>query len=157
MLDNFSMPGGAMMDSGPPANPFPIDLWTFFTNKLSVNVEPGHISQADTAYPAITYQLITSDTVPCLEGDSGIKYDHYQFDSWSPNYFEAATAADSLFYALNGYKGLMGSTEVLTVTFQDSFSRWEKPVDADDVGVHRFMNEFLIAYRVDTPNNDVLS
>jgi hypothetical protein len=70
-------------------------------------------STAGGNYPAVTYQTVTQPNVHSLDGVSGLAYPRVQFVAWAQTYAAAMSVRDALCDALDGYRGLMGSINVM--------------------------------------------
>lgn len=144
-----------MLGGDPAPNPFPVDLYNYLTDALSVQIQPRRASQNVKVYPYVTYFLVTSQEEVQLNGSSGIQEDRWQFDALSTNPLDCVVAIDQVKTALSNYHGLMGGTEVLTVTkINEMDMPSANPIDASDDGVYGRLVEFLIVHRCPQYNSN---
>lgn len=66
-------------------------------------VYPVHLPQ-DACYPAITFQVVSRDTMEHLQGRSDLARIRVQFDIWTPDAAEGWKIAEALRNALDGHK-----------------------------------------------------
>jgi Protein of unknown function (DUF3168). len=136
-------------------NPFQVDLHNFLTAALSVQIQPRRASQNVAVYPYVTYFLVTSTEETQLNGSSGIQEDRWQFDAFSTNPLDCVVAIEQLKSTLTHYHGMVGGTEVLTITkINEMDMPSATPIDASDDGVYGKLVEFLIVHRCPQYNSD---
>ena len=137
-----------MLGGGPSPNPFMVDLYNFLVDALSVQIQPRRVSQNVAVYPYVTYFLVASREEVQLDGSSGIQEDRWQFDAFSTNPLDCVVAIEQLKSTLTHYHGLMGGTEVLSITkINEMDMPSATPIDASDDGVYGKLVEFLILHR----------
>jgi len=113
------------------------------TALISTRVYPGFISQTSTL-PCLTYQristprIITHDT----SGASGTAHPRFQFDAWAETNTSAKAIIDAVRAALNGYKGTMGTVNLVTV--QASLTDDERYEYSPEVKIHRYSADYII-------------
>lgn len=83
----------------------------------------------DTAYPFVTWTLITGQEVSSLTGPSGLRYPAYQLDCWADererggSYLQAVAVAKAVRTALNGYSGMWDSGRVSAMFLDERDTR----------------------------------
>jgi hypothetical protein len=68
--------------------------------------------EPDANYPAITYQVISNNSVMSHQGSSGLAFVRVQFNCWGRTKLEVLSIRNALMDALNGFKGLFGTVVV---------------------------------------------
>lgn len=94
------------------------------------------------SYPAIVYSLASSTRLHALDGPPGRASHRVQIDCYAETYKEAHQLAAAVRQRLDGYAGLMGSTEVGYVSLDN-----EQDLYDDDARVHRVLQDFLISHK----------
>jgi len=124
------------------------DLCTYLKDDVTISsyvgtrIYPVRMPQ-NVVYPAITYQIIGSTRFLTLSGPVSLVEGRYQIDIWSNGYGETKNIAKGIRDALQGFKGLMGTTKVQGI-LQDINS--EQDFYEDDTDLNRLTNDFIIYY-----------
>jgi len=93
------------------------DLKTYLLSKTEIasivsgRVYPVILPQT-VVLPAISYQLITQPVELNITGEYK-RSAYFQIDCWAKNYVDADSLCDKVESALNGYRGVMGSVNVI--------------------------------------------
>lgn len=98
------------------------DLFTFLSDSgtsAGNRVFPARIPQGQTL-PAITYRLVSNPGEPTHSGPSSLRHPRFQLDCWGNTYLEAAGLAEQVVGLLDGYRGLMGGTQVHAGLLEDA-------------------------------------
>ena len=134
-----------------------VAFWNFFsvqstvTDFVGTRIFPNVIPQDNTTYPAIRYAFISEVHDQDLQGSAGVVRCRVQIDSYSTSFLESIQMREAIRLILEGFSGLMDTTEVLWSSLDDSQSEWEPPQDSSDVGLHRQVQDFIIRYREPIP------
>lgn len=107
---------------------------------------PQTLPQAP-VFPALSYIQIDAVRVRELEGPAGKARRRIQIDSWAKTNIERWELADAVRSALDGFSGMMGSTEIGSVNMQDERAFFDE--EASIVGVYRVAQDFIIAHTED--------
>ena len=136
----FGYPGGFSPGGNAGPNPFVVDLQSYLSKYGLISM--GHIDRSYATYPAVSYNLMSQSRNTVIQGPSGFVEAVYQFVVIGPQSLDVVVSADILRLALNGFRGMMGSTFVKNSNVTDSFTRYEPAVDESDVGMY---SEFIVA------------
>lgn len=113
---------------------------------IGVRVYPRQLPQAVTV-PALSYFQVDAIRVRELDGPAGKVRRRIQIDSWARTHTEAWNLADAVRLALDGFSGMMGSTDVGSVNMQNEIEFFEP--DAGTVGLYRVMQDYIIGHLED--------
>lgn len=126
------------------------DLVTFLENDAGISALIGtriypQILPQDPTFPAITYSQTSGvrDRV-IREGPSGRARPRITINCWGERYSQARALADAVRIALDGYRGIMGSTDVGGVRLDNEFDLFEE--EAGIKGIHRTIQDFIISF-----------
>jgi hypothetical protein len=103
-------------------------------------IYPQMLAQ-NTAYPEITYSQVSGVREYSMCGPVGRARPRVSIHSWSPNYGQARDLADAVRERLNGYAGMMGSTEVDAVKLDNEFDDMEP-----EASVRRVIQDYFISH-----------
>jgi len=120
------------------------------TNIVGTSIYHHHLPQS-AEFPVLTFQLISSRHEHDLLGAAGIVTARYQVDCWSYSLSEAATMAEAVRQALQGFSGDMEDTEILFIVLDDQNNLDEAPKDGSDNWLYRREQDYLIKYRESIP------
>jgi hypothetical protein len=133
---------------------FSEDLVTYLKTKTSITdlvgtganarIRPTVLKQGD-AYPAIRYYIGSGGSAELLAGGlAGMREPNLQVDCYATTRKQAESLADAVQIALVGYRGLMGTTYVSSISKQSRGELFEEPIDASDTGAYREMLQFVV-------------
>ena len=109
------------------------------TALVGTRITPNKRDQGD-ALPAITYSKVSGRKNHALSGSVGECESEMQFDVWSTKELEAEQVVEALRDALDGYHGLMGSTNVNEVLWGDDSEFFvDESAVASDEGTFHFV------------------
>ena len=116
------------------------------------------IAQQGAALPYVVYSVISADRPRHLLSASGIVTKRIQFDCFGSTYVQARLLADKLRLSLDGIKHTtIGSGSythfcngVMLDGEQDGF---DEPFDADQLGVHRIIQDYIFWSTETVPSN----
>jgi len=126
------------------------------TAVVGTRIYPLKIPQSISAYPSITYQLISQLPAHTLTGGAGYAESRIQFDI----YAETKPAADSLDDVIRnvmqgfppaGNAGTMGSSTVSSVVCDMLRELWEPSQDNSDKGWFRNSRDYWIRHTQSVP------
>lgn len=104
-------------------------------------VHPKVLPQG-TAYPSLTYELVSDPRLHSHDGPDGLVEARYQVTAWSETYGDMKQAAAEVLAALDGFTGTMGTVEV-AATF---YAGGRDLFDPDEM-VHFHPSDFIVQYR----------
>ena len=79
---------------------------------IDTRIFPQLVPQGANNYPAVTFQTISESNTHSLSGVSGLAMSRLQITCWGRTVLDALRVRDAVVDALDGYRGLMGSTTV---------------------------------------------
>ncbi len=92
--------------------------------------------------PCISYQRISSERYPFLDGPSGRAIPRFQVDCYADTYSEVRDLAGKVRLALDGFKGTLGTeSNVGGISIQSERDLWE-----DNTDVYRVTQDYLIPH-----------
>lgn len=95
---------------------FRADLHDWIRDTLDVPVRAVRISEKP-MLPAIAYNQIAGDEPISHSGRTGLVRRHMQLDVWAGNDDDIERLANQLRRLLNGFRGVMGGSEVASVEY----------------------------------------
>ena len=107
---------------------------------LSSRIYPGTLPQNWTA-PAISYQRISGERNRILSGPDDRATPRIQIDCWADSYSGARALAEAVRSAIDGYAGLMGTTQVGSVVLESDTDFYEP-----DTNVYHVSMDFWISH-----------
>ncbi len=110
---------------------------------IGVRCYPAPLPQSP-VYPALSYGQIDAVRVRAVEGPAGKVRRRVQIDSWAKTNPERWELADAVRTALDGFRGMMGSTEIGSVDMQNETAFFEE--QAGTVGIYRVAQDFIIGH-----------
>lgn len=104
---------------------------------VGTRIRPHVLGQGET-YPAVTYYVTSQVDADHLRGPGGLPATEMTFDCYASTYGQAEAVADQIRLALDGYRGLMGSTRVQMALVVDARGEgYDWPDDASQSGYYR--------------------
>lgn len=94
----------------------------------------------NSAYPAITFQLVDSPKVRSQSGSSGLSRPRYQFDCWAKTYAQIEQMNLALNNLLEGYRGSLGQDH----SSGGSFNELESDAFESETGLYHRIVDFRI-------------
>ena len=92
--------------------------------------------------PCISYQRISSERYPFLDGPSGRVIPRFQVDCYAESYSDVRELAEKVRLALDGFKGALGSeAHVGGISIQSERDLWE-----DNTEVFRVTQDYLVPH-----------
>ena len=104
-----------------------------------------HLLTQDTAYPAVTYFVVSAPRETAMGSDPGIVHARMQVECWALKYLDAVNVAEQVRLALQRYRGTVAGTVILD-TFIDDMRDFE-PELVNGVIVRRREIELMVHYR----------
>ena len=142
----------------PPNNtpePFEASWEIYISAALEQPCFPAKVAQRyKDVYPRLTYTIVSGLPDLVLRGASGLSAKTLQVDIWSQSDLEACTLREQLRYAVQGFRGYMGSCRITNVLWSELPGAWEAGVDAQDKGTYRRSVEVKCWYREYVPGSD---
>lgn len=93
--------------------------------------------------PALTYLNVSDVPAWSLSGAAGLSRARIQLNCWGGSYDETKALARTLRLLLDGYKGLMGTVSVTSVTRLSM----QGPLWDDQAKEYKIIMDFLIGYK----------
>jgi len=132
---------------------FSEDLVTFLKAQSSITdlvgsgaaarIRPAKLKQRE-AVPAIRYVIPSAESAEGLSGPVGVCSPNLQIDCYGRTKKLANELGEAVRLSLQGFRGMMGSTFVNSITLPNQMELYEEPIDSSDEGVHRKMLQFLV-------------
>ena len=125
------------------------DLYSFLVRDAAIGAAigarcyPTILPQAPT-YPALTYQEISATRVRDTLGPAGKVRRRIQIDAWAMTHVEAISLGELVRDALDGFRGMMGSTEVGSTILVNELEVFEQ--EAGTVGIYRLSQDYQIGH-----------
>lgn len=104
-------------------------------------IRPVRLADHST-YPALTYQVISAESVSNLEALSTLREMRVQFDSWAKAYADVVSINNRVRALLDGYRGAAGDGEILGAWTGIETDLWEEAVNC-----YRITSDYQITYR----------
>jgi hypothetical protein len=125
---------------------FELDMASWLSQQLGMNVYPLRIPQKRTSYPYLTYTPVDGDSILKLSGPSRLYFSRIQFDSYSPIYGDSARLDAALESVFADYIGIMGAFHVENITRHPRQAFADTPPVSSDAAMFRTMSEFTFWY-----------
>ena len=127
---------------------FKSDLYTYLQADSGIaSIAESRIYYAnaaqDTKPPLLIYHRTADDPLHHMTAASGKARPTYQFDCYAFKAIDADTLGEAVITALDGYKGIMGSTQSQFL-LQSKFDLLDSPDDGSQAGLHRVVLTFDI-------------
>lgn len=106
----------------------------------------GKVPQS-VAYPYISYQRISTEDLMSHEGYNQMTTARMQIDVWAMTHREAKNLAHKVRDYFRGFKGMMGSTEVLACLPEGMIYLPEDAIAGGPTGIEHYALDFAISYR----------
>lgn len=122
------------------------DLVSFLetvSTAASDRIYPMNLPQA-AVYPALTYHEVSAVRDRDLCGPTGRARPRISISSWARHYGDAHELADEIRVALQGFRGMMGSTRIDDVRLDNEIDLFEQEAGAK--GVHRVVQDYIISF-----------
>jgi Protein of unknown function (DUF3168) len=96
-------------------------------------------------FPSISYNQVSGVRLYDIpNGPTGRAIPRITINSWAERYLTVRQLADAVRERLNGFRGLMGSTEIGRITLDNEFDTFEE--EAGQNGIHRVTQDYLISF-----------
>jgi Protein of unknown function (DUF3168) len=96
-------------------------------------------------FPAISYNQVSGVRLYDInDGPSGRAMPRITINSWAIRYLDVRNLADAVRQRLNGFRGMMGSTQVGRITLDNEFDTYEE--EAGLSGIHRVVQDYIISF-----------
>jgi hypothetical protein len=104
--------------------------------------------------PAITISRMSGDHGHTLTAASGWCKARVQVNSFATNYVDADALGEIIRNELDMLTGTIGtsSTNVSAVVLESDFPAYDTPTDSSQIGVHRWVSEYMILYAISIPS-----
>jgi hypothetical protein len=112
-----------------------------FAGLITVPIYPDILPQ-NAAMPTVTFQRITTERVSVMGVDSGIARARFQVDSWSRDYGNVKAIAAQVRAALQRFRGIVGSDEILEIFILNEADLFEP-----DTLIHRVSQDYEVNHR----------
>lgn len=126
------------------------DLVAFLKADSTINsavngrVFPNIVPQGS-PFPAISYNQVSGVRLRNIpNGPTGRAMPRITINSWAERYSAAKDLADAVRIRLDGFRGIMGSTDVGRVTLDNEFDDFAE--EAGTKGVHRILQDYIFSY-----------
>jgi Protein of unknown function (DUF3168) len=117
---------------------------TTVATAVSGRVFPNIVPQGS-AFPAISYNQVSGVRLYDINnGPTGRAMPRITINSWSDRYITVRQLADAVRERLNGFRGIMGSTNVGRITLDNEFDTFEE--EAGQSGIHRVVQDYIISF-----------
>ena len=111
---------------------------------VSGRVFPNIVPQAS-PFPAISYNQVSGVRLYDInDGPTGRAMPRITINSWAVRYLDVRNLADAVRKRLNGFRGMMGSTNVGRITLDNEFDTFEQEAGQD--GIHRVVQDYIISF-----------
>lgn len=124
---------------------------TALTDLVSTRIRPHKANSSDTM-PYITYERVTYNGERHLGGPSKLASEGFDFYIYSKTMLEADNVITALREALDGYQGLMGSTNVRNVIYNSANNIYLPPDHDDQEGDFRALMTFVFWHVQSVPS-----
>ena len=104
-----------------------------------------HLLTQDTAYPAVTYFIVSSPREAAMGSDPGIVHARIQVDCWGQKYLDVQQVGEQVRAALERFRGTLDTTVIMDSFLEDM--RDFEPELVNGVVVRRRETEWMIHYR----------
>ncbi len=108
------------------------------SDHIDTRLYPGWIPK-DAQMPSVAFLMISGNR----HHDIDVAYPRYQFSVFSKRYSEAKRISDEIINSLQRFKGIMGSTEIIQIVFQNQYDQYESDTDLYHISL-----EFKVIYEV---------
>lgn len=93
-------------------------------------------------YPAISYSMAARESVRDIpNGPAGRARPRLTINAWSLVYDQASELSDAIRLRLDGFKGVMGASDVGAIRLDNMFDVFE-----DEVQAYRILNDYIISH-----------
>jgi hypothetical protein len=126
------------------------DLFYFLTTDAGVaaiiasRCYPVSLPQP-TTFPALSYSQVDAVRVRNVDGPAGKVRRRISVNSWALSDIEVWQLAEAVRAALDGFDGMMGSSEIGSIILVTEIPFFEE--EAGTVGVHRVMQDYQIGHK----------
>lgn len=114
---------------------------TAFVGTAPARIHPNRLPQ-NIGYPAISYQKITRTHLQTHDGLSGLARPRIQINCWAEGNTQAQNLADAVRYALEGFRGNMGTVSVMGGFAENATDRYD-----DEAEKHGVSMDFFFFYQ----------
>ena len=135
------------------------DLHTYITGKAAISALIGSrfypmLKPQEGAFPAATYQFISTDNVQQLDGGAGIHNAIVDIDCMAYTLSQADTLHEAIRNALDGYENKdMGSTFINGCRLETIEDEILTNSEKSQRNIYRITMTFRIHYQITKPNN----
>ena len=122
------------------------DFHEYIRDELDVPVTRVRLSRRP-MLPALDIFTISGSTIPTHVGPAGLTTKRYQVDVWASNDPEVDALSESLRHLLDGFRGLMGATDIGSIFYEGERDLDEPPTTTSEPQVYHRALDFLITFR----------
>jgi hypothetical protein len=122
------------------------------TDLVGTRIYPAVFPEGVT-FPAVRYTMVSQFRESVVSGNSGIVEAGVQVDTYAATHIQSNQIGEAIRDALQNFSGSAGTVHVWSVTVTGGSELYETPLDADDEGLYRVINDYQFMFEESVPTH----